>query len=286
MRIKTGALLLLVPLIVLLSIFVLGLISSVLQGFGYIPAFGLTNFSFDYYAQVLGSQDFLTSLGLSMYVALSAAVLSTLLGTLLSFALIHTSWDKTQLFTLIKLPMFFPWMLTGFVIIQLFSSKGWFVRLFFALGFSEPLPFSNLLFESHHLGVILAFVWACTPFASFMIHSNMQNISNRYAEAATNLGASLKQNFFQVTLPLARPIIRDVFLLVLLTCFGAYEIPLLLGLTKPRALSVEAYYQFLHVDMNHRPYAMALNTLFLLAALGLSFVFYKLLGTKRSQDEN
>jgi putative spermidine/putrescine transport system permease protein len=58
----------------------------------------------------------------------------------------------------------------------------------------------------------------------------------------------------------------------MITCFGSYEIPMLLGITMPRTLPVEIYYQYEHFDLQHRPYAMALNTVLILISMGIAFI--------------
>jgi putative spermidine/putrescine transport system permease protein len=98
----------------------------------------------------------------------------------------------------------------------------------------------------------------------------MSQVTDTLGEAAVNLGAGLWRRLWSVTLPLCGPTIRNTFLILLLSCFGSYEIPALLGMTVPRALPVEIYYQYNHYDLRHRPYAMALNTAALALALGLA----------------
>lgn len=275
---------LLAPLVVVMAIFVVGLVAGILQGFGYIPAFGLFDFSLKYFREVLSDSRLLESIALSLYIALTSAVITITLATILSYALVTATLSKGLSFALIKLPMFIPWMVTGLISIQLLSGSGWFARLFNALGLeAASLAMKKVLFQPHHLGVIFAFVWACIPFATFLILSVMENLKHSYAEAASSLGANLWQNFWLVTLPLSKPVIRDVFLIVMLTCFGSYEIPVILGMTAPRALPVEIFYQYNHFDLKHRPFAMALNTVMLLIALLLAAIFYYVWNGKRSQ---
>ena len=56
--------------------------------------------------------------------------------------------------------------------------------------------------------------------------------------------------------------------------------PLLLGSTLPKALPVQAYLEYTHPDLRHRPYAMAMNGFILLVSLLLALVYAWLLRRK------
>ncbi|MEA5060383.1 MAG: ABC transporter permease subunit [Candidatus Pelethousia sp.] len=278
--------LLLAPMLVVMGVFLAGLASGILQGFGVIPAFGLDRPTLGYFHEVLADDKLLQSIGLSVYIAVVAACVTILLATLLSFALVSSGKTGGFAYALIKIPMFVPWMVTGLMMINLFSGGGWLARLFHTLGMEAlAQAMSKVLYQPNHLGVILAFIWACTPFACFFIITVMGSLRDSLAEAARNLGANTWQSFWYVILPLCLPVIRDTFLIVLLSCFGSYEIPALLGMTTPRALPVEIYYQYNHFDLRHRPYAMALNTVMLILALLLAGISYALLRNNREKGK-
>jgi len=264
-------LLLLAPFIVLMAIFIWGLADGVMQSLGHIPAFGLDGFTMEYIKSALANGSFWQSLGISLYIATISAIVAIILAVLLSFALSTLKKTHGVLCAIIKIPMFIPWMITGLLMIDLFGKSGWLARVFHALGMNGAAEsISGILHHPNQLGTIIAFAWACTPFACFLILTVMSNISGTYGEAAQTLGAGLWKRFINVTLPLCRPIIQSTFLIIQLSCFGSYEIPTLLGMTTPRALPVEIYYQYHHYDLRHRPNAMSLNTLALLCSLILA----------------
>jgi len=274
--------LLLAPLLLVMAVFLIGLTDGILQGLGYIPAFGMEKLSFDYFKEVLSNKNLLASIGISLYIAIISASVSTVLAVALCFALVTLKKDSGFLYAIIRFPMFFPWVVTGLTMIHLLSSGGWLARLFVRLGFGAVV-FEKILYSSGQTGIIFAFVWACTPFACFLIQSVMSHISVTFGEAASNLGAALWRRFWFVTLPMCRPVIRNTFLILLLSCFGSYEIPVLLGMTIPRALPVEIYYQYSRGDLRQRPYAMALNTIMLAIALVLAGIIL-IVGKKREKN--
>lgn len=122
---------------------------------------------------------------------------------------------------------------------------------------------------------------SCTPFACVLIVTVMDNVSESFGQAAGTLGAGPLRRLATITLPLCRDTIVNIFLIVLLSCFGSYEIPALLGMTTLRALPVEVYYQYGHYDLRHRPAAMAMNTLLLVASLALALLVRALFRRRR-----
>ena len=265
--------LLLAPLMLVLAVFLIGLGDGILQGFGFIPSFGMRRLTFDYFRAALADPNLRSGLGISLYIAAVSASGATILGVVLSFALVTLKKDRGPLYAVIRIPMFFPWIVTGLAMTHLLSGGGWLARLFGAFGFAGVAAvFDRVLYSPGHGGVIIAFIWACTPFACFMIQAVMSQVTDTLGEAAANLGANLWRRFWFVTLPVCRPLIRNTFLIVLVSCFGVYEIPALLGMTVPRALPVEIYYQYGFPDLLHRPYAMALNTVMLAGSLVIAGV--------------
>lgn len=268
---KAAPVLLLAPFLLVLAVFLAGLTDGILQSFGHIPAFGLTGFTLEHYAEVFRDESILTSIGISLWIAVISALVTTSLAVLLSWALVTLKGEHGRLYALLRIPMYIPWVVTALLMIQLLAGGGWLARLFSSLGWDRlASAMAFVLYSPGQLGIILAIVWASTPFACFLIVTVMGSVTEHLGEAAATLGAGFRQRFRYVTLPLCRPVIRSTFLIVLLSSFGSYELPALLGMTTPRALPVEIYYRYRQFDPQQRPMAMALNTVALLLAVGLT----------------
>lgn len=281
-RIKWKPLLLLAPLLLITAMFLAGLAHGILQGFGYIPEFGMTDFSLDYFRSVFSDKQLLHSIAISLYISSVSAGVTIVLAVLLTYAVVTMKKEHGFLYAILRFPMYIPWVVTGLLMIHLFSGGGWLSRFFSALGLTWlAAAMSDILHAPSQAGIIIAFVWASTPFASFLILSVMASITDTLGEAAANLGAGFWQRFWNIMLPLSFPVIRSTFLIVFLSCFGSYEIPVLLGMTRPRALPVEVYYRFQQQDLALRPHAMALNTVMLLIALLLAALFLLFPGRQR-----
>ena len=179
----------------------------------------------------------------------------------------------------IRLPIPIPHAIVALFVIMFFSQNGLLARILFALNLLEGQEsFPALLYSSNNVGIIIAYLWKEIPFVAYFVLALMASINTTLGEAAENLGASPVKAFFYVTLPLCMPAISKAFLIIFAFSFGAYELPFLLGATLPKALPVQAYLEYTHPDLLHRPYAMALNGVMLLWTD--YFVFYYLISRR------
>ena len=112
---------------------------------------------------------------------------------------------------------------------------------------------------------------------AYFVLAFMSSISETLGEAAENLGASPWRSFFHVTLPLSVPVIARAFLIIFVFAFGGYELPLLLGVTLPKALPVQAYLAYMNPELKLRPLAMAMNGVILVLSLGMAGLYWLLI---------
>ncbi len=83
-----------------------------------------------------------------------------------------------------------------------------------------------------HITVILGLVYGYIPFMILPIYASLDRIQESLLEAGRDLGASGRQTFWRVTLPLSRPAILAGIVIVTLPMFGDYYTNDLLGSTK------------------------------------------------------
>lgn len=264
--------LLLFPFILILTLAVVSCFSVLAQSLGYIPAFGLTKITLSYYADVLTNPDFLRSLGVSLQIAGCSAVLSAILGTLVCAALVRRNGNAALY--LIRVPILVPHAVAAVFMITLFSQTGLLARIACALGWiSDSCQFPQLLYTSGYGGAILAYLWKEIPFVAYFVLALMSGVSKTLGEAAENLGASPLRSFFLITLPLSLPAVCKAFLIIFIFAFGSYELPMLLGVTYPKALPVQAYLAYTAPDLRSRPAAMAMYGMILAVSVLLSALF-------------
>lgn len=270
---------LLIPQIILTVLFLIGLMTGVTQSLGVIPSFGLTEPTLKYYKEILIRPDMLESILYSLYIAGTSALLATVVGVFLCALLVTADKTKGVMMKIVQLPIIVPHVVVALFMVNIFSQNGLLARIGYALGLiSEQQDFPMIIYNTNGVGIILAYLWKEIPFIIYFVISLMANINGKLGEAAVNLGASKVQAFVKVTLPLCMHNIISGFLIIFVFSLGAYELPLLLGATTPKALPILAYLQYIHPDLQNRPYAMALNGMIIFISLisaGFYFVLMK-----------
>ena len=274
MKKKVHILLLLLPFLGITGLILVSVWNVAVQSLGYIPAFGLTKPTFRYYAEVFSNPDFLSSVLVSLRIAWWSAVFACVLGVALSMALIKCRKAKGGVLYAIRVPILVPHAVVAVFAVQILGQTGLLARLGFALGLLEDYNrFPQLLYTPSYFGTVLAYLWKEIPFVAYFVLAFMSSISETLGEAAENLGASPLRGFVEVTLPLSLRVIAKAFLIIFIFAFGGYELPLLLGATLPKALSVQTYLAYMSPDLLQRPLAMAMNGTMLLLSTGMAFAY-------------
>jgi putative spermidine/putrescine transport system permease protein len=274
MKKKTTIFVLLLPFLLVTGIVLVSVWNVLVQSLGYIPAFGLTTPTLEYYMQVFSRTDFLSAVWVSMRIALWSTVFSVILGVLIAMALIKCRRTKGGMIYAIRLPILVPHAVVAVFVIQILSQTGLVARVAHMLGLLEDYTaFPQLLFTPSYLGTILAYLWKEAPFVAYFVLAFMSGISDTLGEAAENLGASSVRSFWEVTLPLSIPVISKAGLIIFIFAFGGYELPLLLGSTLPKALAVQTHLMYMSPDLLQRPLAMAMNGVVLLLSAGMAIAY-------------
>ena len=286
-RRKVAPIILLLPLVFLLAILLFGFLYGFLQSFGLLmPGKFAQSFTFEYYEKVLSSDGLLQSVLLSTYYAATSTIIATTLAVVLSYAMVTTGHDRGLVWSVIKFPMFLPWTVTAMITIDLFGGGGFVESIGASLGWDWLANFSSMfLHQPAGIGIIAAFVWAEIPFITYFIITIMSNISASLGEAARTMGATSLRAFLNVTLPLCAPIIKNVFLIVIVSLFSAYEIPLLLGVTRPTGISVLLYQTYSHASLADRPEVMAMSMVVLFVTVLFIVVFYAAFQRPRKNEQ-
>jgi len=135
------------------------------------------------------------ALGTSIQIALVSTIGSTILGTLMAFALVrHDFAGRSSMNLLIFLPMATPEIVMG-------SSL---LALFVAAGFAGQLGFWTIL---------IAHIMFCISFVVVTVRSRLAGMDDNLEQAAMDLYATPRQTFWRVTFPLVFPGILGAALL-------------------------------------------------------------------------
>ena len=92
---------------------------------------------------------------------------------------------------------------------------------------SPDHPITQLLYSRFAVMLVLGYIWL--PFVALPIFVSLESLDRRLLEAASDLGASRRQSFRRVTLPLSAPGVVAAFLFVFIPTLGEFVTPSLVG---------------------------------------------------------
>jgi spermidine/putrescine transport system permease protein len=153
------------------------------------------NFSFDAWLNPLGEPDLAEAVVNSLFVALGATLVSTILGTLIGLALVRYGFrGRGATNMLIFLPMSTPEVVLGASLLTMFIA-------------TTRLPFvpEGLLFPLNIRTILIAHVMFCISYVVVTVKARLQNFPRHLEEAAMDLGANEWTTFWKVTFPLILP---------------------------------------------------------------------------------
>lgn len=281
---KVAPYLMMLPALLFLLVFIYGVGSGIIQGFGIMTYLGRTEFTLEYYEQALTRPDFVGSVMFSLYFSLVSSLLATIGGVALAFLMTQAKSSRLTRLLGIQVPITTMHAVVALAVICLFTGAGLFPRILHVIGIAPDASwFPSVVGAPSGWGIILVYLWKEIPFIAFMTITIMMNISSSYGEAASTLGANGWRTFFTVTLPLCRGAILRALLVVFAFAFGSYEIPFLLEPTTPKALPVLAYIEFQDPDIINRCYAMALNGIMTGICTLLCVIYYIVLQRERKR---
>ncbi|HHX82673.1 MAG TPA: sulfate ABC transporter permease subunit CysT [Pseudomonadaceae bacterium] len=176
------------------------------------------------YAAELGWSEFwsliteprlMASYKLSFGASLLAAVINSVFGLLLAWALVRYSFPGKKLVdALVDLPFALPTAVAGIALTALYASNGWLGR------FYEGVLGIKVAFSP--LGVLVALVFIGLPFVVRTVQPILEDLESELEEAAASLGANRWQTFRHVVLPVLTPALLTGFSLAFARAVGEY----------------------------------------------------------------
>jgi len=153
-------------------------------------------FSLQWYAELLRDRQILAALRNTLVIGLSAAAISTVIGSLGAVGLfqLRRKGVRKAMLTLVNLPMLNSEIVTGVSLLMLYAA----MRL--ELGF---------------VTLLLSHVAFCIPYVVLSVLPKLRQLDPHLAEAAQDLGATPMQAFRRVILPDIMPGVFSGFLLAL-----------------------------------------------------------------------
>jgi len=221
MRRQGGAWLLAAPALLLLAIFYLAPLSQVLWISVTEPRPGLGN-----YALLIDNAGVKRVLWTTFRIGVITTLISVALAYMVAYAMLHATPRQRQVaFVFVLLPFWISVLVRAFAWVALLRSGGIINTLLRDFGLIDrPLA---LIYNE--IGVVIGMVHYMTPMAVLTLFANMQGIDRRLVAAARGLGASRREAFWRVFLPLSLPGIVAAGILVFIFSLGFYITPAILG---------------------------------------------------------
>ena len=209
------------------------------------------NFSWRWYQELFASSEIMAAAKTSFIVGISAVVLSLTLGLLF---VVWTTKKRVDHLMVI----FYP----NLIVPEIVLAVG---LLSFFIFFSVPLGVTTLIVGHTLLGL---------GYAVPIIYGSFQSIDQSIIEASLSLGATHRQTFFKVVLPMLAPALIAAGLLVFIISFDDFLIAFFCAGSSVQTLSL---YIFSMIRSGVSPVVNALATFMLVASslLVMIFCFFK-----------
>jgi putative spermidine/putrescine transport system permease protein len=162
----------------------------------------------------------------TLRICLITTLLALLLGYALAYAITKASPEAKRWWLLaVLVPLWISVLVRAFAWVTLLRRQGLVNNTLMELGIiQEPL---QLVWNE--LGIIIGMVHYMVPFAVLPMLASMQEIDPRLLAAARGLGASRREVFLHVFLPLSKPGVIAAAVLVFIFSLGFYITPAILG---------------------------------------------------------
>jgi putative spermidine/putrescine transport system permease protein len=254
-----------------------GIIYSVLYSLGMAGLLG-KGFTLEHWSKLFANNETWYSLGYTTLLTLASLALTLLLALPLAYALTF-KYESKRLYASLFLPLTVPPLIAGFAWYQILSPSGIFSRAANGLGMTEGVEgFPRLVNDFASIGVLVTHVFLLFPFFAlvFVNIAEKENLIGLQGMSAT-LGASKRQFFFRVFTPLMLKRATSLLLLYGVFLFGTYEVPLLLGRSSPRAVTILIVEKVSKYDLSGIPVGHAMAVLYsvMVGLLVTAFIWRK-----------
>jgi len=230
------------------------------------------SWTLDNYRELLRVDVYEQTLFRSMWIAARVMLFSLLLAYPLAYYLsFHASRRKDLLYQLVIIPLWVSYLVRAYAWKTILGSDGVLNTLFEYLRLTKhPLEF--LLYSP--FAVVLTLTHIYTPFAFLPIYASLEHIPRNLVEASHDLGASPRQTFWRVILPLSIPGVLAGATFAFVLSLGDFLAPLLLG--GPSGIMISNIVVSLFGASYNWPLGAAISLCMLLLVLALLFLSERL----------
>ena len=185
----------------------------------------MSGFTFKWYRELIHDRTIINSLINTLIVAVSASVISTVLGTLAALGINHMKkLPRSMALQVNNLPIVNPEIVTGVSLMLLF--------VFFAARMRFSLGFATL---------IIAHITFDAPYVVLNVMPKLRQMDKNLIDAAADLGCNGVQAFFKVMLPEIMPGVISGFLMALTLSLDDFTVSYFVSGSSVQTLPVTIY---------------------------------------------
>lgn len=216
------------------------------------PPEGLT---LRWYSELINHPEFMESFNLSLIVALGTAILSTIVGTMVSLAVVrHQFRGKEAIIQLIGSPLLIPSVVFAVALLQFYSWIG--------MGTSP-------------MALIIGHIIISVPFVMRLVVANLVGFNRSIEQAAMSLGAGNLRTFFQITLPVIKTGIIAGGIFAFITSFDDLTIALFIVSTDVVTLPVRLY---TYMQYQYDPIIVSVSSIIIVLTIILMVIIERVIG--------
>jgi spermidine/putrescine transport system permease protein len=230
------------------------------------------SWNFNNYRQLLTVNVYWQTLLRSMWIAARVTLFSLLLGYPLAYFLsFHAGGRKDLYYQLVIIPLWVSYLVRAYAWKTILGSEGLLNTLLQYVHLTrQPLEF--LLYSP--FAVVLTLTHIYTPFTFLPIYAALEHIPRNLLEASHDLGASPRQTFWRVILPLSIPGVLAGATFAFVLSLGDFLAPALLG--GPSGIMISNIVVSLFGAAYNWPLGAAISLCMLLLVVSLLFLSERL----------
>ena len=230
----------------------------------------------DNYATVLSSDLWWQGLFNTLFITIVSVAIELVLGMIIALVMYRAIFGRGLVRTSVLIP---------YGIITVVAAFAWFFAFDPTSGFVNGLPFvadDKAWFGDRWSAmsvIIAAEVWKTTPFIALLLLAGLTTIDEGLYEAAKVDGATARQRFFRITLPLMKPAILVALLFRTLDAFRVFDSIFVMtgGGQDTESVSIIGYNQL--ISRVNLGLGSAVSVLIFLLVLLIAFIYVRGFGT-------
>lgn len=184
---------------------------------------GLTFVGFEHYQRMMSDPKIKTSLINNLFFSFVQIPVTAVLALLIAVLLNRIAFCKKVLRAVYFVPFITSWVSVSIVFKALFNPEGGPINNFLSmLGFTN-LPGWFMDIHWSMTSIIILTVWHTVGYYMVILLAGLQNINSELYEAAAIDGASPRQQFFKITLPLLSPSLFFILIMSMINSLKVFD---------------------------------------------------------------